>query len=80
MFKNLLQLTTFLVIFILFLILSQNVFAQELEYPRPSPTSSVMQVVGMTEVSVKYSSPGVKGRTIWGELVPYNEVWRTGVS
>jgi hypothetical protein len=60
--------------------LSQSVLAQEMEYPRPSPTSSVMQKVGITEVSVKYSSPGVKGRTIWGELVPYNEVWRTGAN
>ena len=60
--------------------LSQGLFAQELEYPLPSPNSSVMQIVGITEVVVDYSSPGVKGRTIWGELVPFNEVWRTGAN
>ncbi len=60
--------------------LMQSVFAQQMEYPRPSPSSSVMQVVGITKVSVEYSSPGVKGRTIWGDLVPYNEVWRTGAN
>jgi len=72
---------TSLVVFIcVFLFLSQGIFAQQLEYPRPSPTSSIMQVVGITEVTVKYSSPGVKGRTIWGDLVPFNEVWRTGAN
>jgi hypothetical protein len=39
-----------------------------------------MQVVGLAEVSIEYSSPGVKGRTIWGDLVPYDEVWRTGAN
>lgn len=60
--------------------LTQSVFSQQFEYPRPSPASSVMQVVGLAEVSIEYSSPGVKGRTIWGDLVPYDEVWRTGAN
>jgi len=67
-------------VFLSSVFLSQGMFAQELEYPRSSPTSSVMQVVGITEISIKYSSPGVKGRTIWGDLVPFNEVWRTGAN
>lgn len=54
--------------------------AQQLELPRPSPKASVSQTIGVTEVSIHYSSPGVKGRTIWGELVPYGEVWRTGAN
>jgi hypothetical protein len=54
--------------------------AQPLNLPRPSPKASVMQSVGVTDVSLHYSRPGVKGRTIWGELVPYNEVWRTGAN
>lgn len=66
--------------FIVILAVSSFLFAEEFEYPRPSPTSSVMQKVGITEVSIKYSSPGVKGRTIWGELVPFNKVWRTGAN
>jgi hypothetical protein len=54
--------------------------AQQLDLPRPSPKASVSQTIGVTEVEINYSSPGVKGRTIWGELVPYNEVWRTGAN
>lgn len=54
--------------------------AQQLDLPRPSPKASVTQTVGVTEVSIHYNSPGVKGRPIWGELVPYGEVWRTGAN
>ncbi|HSK75584.1 MAG TPA: DUF2911 domain-containing protein [Thermoanaerobaculia bacterium] len=54
--------------------------AQTLDLPRPSPKASVSQTVGVTEVAIHYSSPGVKGRTVWGELVPYGEVWRTGAN
>lgn len=52
----------------------------QMELPRPSPKSSVKQYVGITKVKITYSSPGVKGRQIWGGLVPYNEVWRTGAN
>jgi hypothetical protein len=40
----------------------------------------VSQQVGLTEVSVDYSSPGVKGRKIWGGVVPYDQMWRTGAN
>lgn len=52
----------------------------QLAFPRPSPKATVSQTVGVTDVTLNYSRPGVKGRTIWGELVPYNEVWRTGAN
>jgi tetratricopeptide (TPR) repeat protein len=55
-----------------------NVSAQEL--PRPSPKASVTQFVGLTEVAIHYSSPGVKDREIWGSLVPYNKIWRAGAN
>jgi hypothetical protein len=51
-----------------------------LQLPRPSPNASVAQTLGITEVTVRYSRPGVKGRVIWGKLVPYGEVWRTGAN
>ena len=54
-------------------------YAQENKI-RISPKASVMQIVGFTEVKIDYSRPGVKGRTIWGELVPYNKVWRAGAN
>lgn len=54
--------------------------AQQLDLPRPSPNATVSQMVGVTEITIKYSRPGVKDRPIWGKLVPYGEVWRTGAN
>lgn len=48
--------------------------------PRPSPKASLMQVVGLTDITINYNRPGVKGRQIWGALVPYDKVWRTGAN
>lgn len=59
-------------------IIFNNIFAQEL--PRLSPKASVMQTIGLTEVKITYSSPAVRNRTIWGDLVPYGKVWRTGAN
>lgn len=68
-------------LFILFLVMifSGFLYAQQ-DKIRVSPRASVMQVVGLTEVKIDYSRPGVKGRNIWGELVPYNKVWRAGAN
>lgn len=52
--------------------------AQDL--PRLSPSGSVAQTVGVTRVEIEYGRPAVRGRVIWGELVPWNEVWRTGAN
>ncbi len=54
--------------------------AQIVETPRPSPTASLTQEVGFGKVTIEYSRPGVKGRTIFGGLVPYGELWRTGAN
>ncbi|MGZ7080299.1 MAG: DUF2911 domain-containing protein [Thermoanaerobaculia bacterium] len=54
--------------------------AQQLNLPRPSPKASVMQTVGLTDMTIVYSRPSVKGRPIWGALVPYDKVWRTGAN
>ena len=54
--------------------------AREYLSPVASPQASVSQNVGMTNITIKYSSPGVKGRTIFGDLVPYNELWRAGAN
>jgi len=53
---------------------------QPLTTPRPSPNASISQTIGITEVTLHYSRPGINGRAIWGGLVPYNEVWRTGAN
>jgi hypothetical protein len=47
---------------------------------RPSPPAEAKAVVGDLKLRINYSQPGVKGRTIWGELVPYGKVWRTGAN
>ncbi|MBR9845335.1 MAG: DUF2911 domain-containing protein [Algicola sp.] len=52
----------------------------QIETPQPSPSAKVEQKVGLTDVSVEYSRPNMRGRTIFGDLVPYNKMWRTGAN
>lgn len=54
--------------------------AQELKVPTLSPIAEVSQEVGLTEVKLSYSRPSAKGRKVFGGLVPFNEVWRTGAN
>lgn len=54
--------------------------AQELELPALSPRAEVKQQVGIVEVTVNYASPGKRDRNVWGELVPYDQLWRTGAN
>lgn len=48
--------------------------------PKPSPHCIITQEVGFNEITINYSRPGVKGRKIFGELVPYGKIWRTGAN
>jgi len=52
----------------------------QIKTPAPSPSSTMTQVVGLTDVSVEYSRPAMRGRTIFGDLVPYDKIWRTGAN
>ncbi len=56
--------------------------AAQITTPSPSPKSMITQTVGLTDISVEYSRPSMKGRTIYGAdaLVPYGKVWRTGAN
>jgi hypothetical protein len=47
---------------------------------RPSPLRKLEGKVGDANLEIQYGAPSVKGRVIWGDLVPYNEVWRTGAN
>lgn len=47
---------------------------------RPSPKAFVSGTVGGSAVSIRYGSPGVKGRAIWGDLVPFGQIWRAGAN
>jgi Protein of unknown function (DUF2911) len=51
-----------------------------LELPSQSPKARTEQRVGLTDVAIDYSSPGVKGRKIWGQVVPYDKAWRAGAN
>jgi len=66
-------------ILLLIVAFSTSVNAQ-IKTPQPSPMAKIEQVVGLTDVSVEYSRPAMRGRTIFGGLVPYGKVWRTGAN
>ena len=70
----------FLIIFCFSLFFTFLTQAQQLSLPLASPKALVMQTIGLTDVKVDYYTPGVKGREIWGKLVPYGQVWRTGAN
>ncbi|AUC76007.1 DUF2911 domain-containing protein [Olleya sp. Bg11-27] len=52
----------------------------QIETPQPSPSQKVEQKVGLTDVTLEYSRPSMRGRAIFGNLVPYGKVWRTGAN
>ena len=52
----------------------------QLKTPAPSPTQNVKQDFGLASIELSYSRPAVKGRKIFGDLVPYGQVWRTGAN
>jgi len=58
---------------------SSELFAQ-INMPAASPSATVQQRVGLTDITVKYSRPSVKGRKIFGETLPYGSPWRTGAN
>ena len=72
---------TFLLAFIAFAgSMSLTTEAQTLKVPAPSPTSTVKQNFALSEITVEYSRPSVKGRVIFGDLVPFGKIWRTGAN
>lgn len=61
------------------LTLMLNINAQ-IETPQPSPSAKLEQKVGLTDITIEYSRPGVKERTIFGDLEPWGTIWRTGAN
>ncbi len=53
---------------------------QRLQTPTLSPASKISQEIGLTEMSIEYARPSAKGRTIFGDLVPFDQMWRTGAN
>ena len=63
----------------LFCLVATGLLAQ-IRTPAPSPVSTVTQAIGLAKVTIEYSRPSAKGRKIFGELVPYGKIWRTGAN
>ena len=70
--------TSFLALLLFVLVAAEYASAQALRTPRPSQKASVMQTIGVTDVTITYSRPGVKGRTIWGDAPPDYEATAKG--
>lgn len=52
----------------------------QMQTPQPSPASTLKQMVGLTEVEIEYSRPSMRGRKVFGNLTPYDVLWRTGAN
>jgi hypothetical protein len=57
-----------------------SVSSQSIKMPPPSPPQTIKQDFGISSIELSYSRPGVKGRKVFGDLVPYGKVWRTGAN
>jgi hypothetical protein len=64
----------------MFLMMGTAAIAQQIDTPRPSPVGTVTQKTGLAEFTVTYSRPSAKGRKVFGDIVPFNELWRFGAN
>jgi tetratricopeptide (TPR) repeat protein len=72
---------SFLFLLSIVFFISQDSFSQnQLTVPMVSQKATVMQRIGLTDITIDYHRPGVNGREIWGKLVPFNDVWRAGAN
>ena len=65
---------------IIFALLIFSFSFSQINTPQPSPLAQIEQIVGLTEIEVEYSRPSMRGREIFGNLVTYNRIWRTGAN
>jgi tetratricopeptide (TPR) repeat protein len=65
---------------VLFSFSTASLSAQQLKVPAPSPLQTIKQNFALGEVNVEYSRPSLKGRAVFGDLVPYDKIWRTGAN
>ncbi|MFZ0389264.1 MAG: DUF2911 domain-containing protein [Calditrichia bacterium] len=63
-----------------FLALQNSTAQPQLTLPQVSPAAEIRQTIGLTEIIISYHRPAVNGREIWGNLVPYGQVWRAGAN
>lgn len=74
------KITNKALLFLAFGMASLGATAQKITVPAPSPLQTVTQKFGLGEVTIEYSRPAVKGRKIFGDVVPYGKIWRTGAN
>lgn len=65
---------------LILLLATAMVYAERPKSGQKSPWQYLQQMIGDSMVEIEYSRPGAKGRTVWGELVPYGELWRAGAN
>jgi hypothetical protein len=68
------------IIVVLAVFMSQFAVQAQIKTPQASPRAIMSQMVGLTEVELNYSRPGAKGRPVFGNLVPFGKLWRTGAN
>ena len=61
------------------LLISFNISSQ-IQTPAPSPATKVQQTIGLTDVTLEYARPSVRNRVVFGNLVPFDKIWRTGAN
>ncbi|MBC5773333.1 DUF2911 domain-containing protein [Pontibacter sp. KCTC 32443] len=67
-------------LFLLYILSTCNIASAQVRLPQPSPAAEIKQTIGLTDISIRYHAPGVKGRKIFGGLVPYGKLWRAGAN
>ncbi|WP_094162564.1 DUF2911 domain-containing protein, partial [Flavobacterium psychrophilum] len=68
-----------IIVALIFMIASYTIEAQ-VKLPQMSPKSTLIQTVGLTDIDIEYHRPSAKGRVVFGGLVPFDKVWRTGAN
>ncbi len=68
------------IFFLLFSLGCFSSFGQTLKTPAPSPLQTIKQAFALSEITVEYSRPSAKGRTVYGDVVPFGQIWRTGAN
>ncbi len=71
---------SFALLLIMQSLISLSLHAQQLKTPAPSPLQTIDQAFALSNIKIEYSRPGVKGRVVYGDLVPYGKIWRTGAN
>jgi hypothetical protein len=74
------QLTMKKIIIVLAIMLANFTTEAQIKTPQSSPKATIMQSVGLTDVEINYSRPSARGRAVFGNLVPFGKVWRTGAN